>query len=108
MSARYARAGEQRERQAEQERADDEQRWAETAAAKAQAKRSRVEQQRAADDEIYSRHTRVNAPRAAREDVRGRRLRQWAKRYRAPQSSGDESEDDGFKIELSKCRSRAV
>ena len=50
----------------------------------------------------------MSAPRAAREDVRGRRLRQWAKRFRAPPSSGDESsEDDDFKLQLSLCRSRA-
>ena len=67
-----------------------------------------MEQRRAADDQICSRHTRVSAPRAAREDVRGRRLRQWAKRFRAPPSSGDESsEDDDFKLQLSLCRSRA-
>ena len=80
-SARYARAGEQRERQAEQERADDEQRWAETAAAKAQAKRSRVEQRRAAECAACSPRGRAG-PEA--------------------EAVGDESEDDGFKIELSK------
>ncbi|EOD14898.1 hypothetical protein EMIHUDRAFT_448273 [Emiliania huxleyi CCMP1516] len=105
---RYLRADAQREREKEQERAEEAQQWAETAAADQQARRSRVEQRRAADDQICSRHTRVSAPRAAREDVRGRRLRQWAKRFRAPPSSGDESsEDDDFKLQLSLCRSRA-
>ena len=81
---RYMRAYAQREREEEQERGEEAHQWAEKAAADQQARRSRVEQRCAADEQICLRHTRVRAPRAAREDVRGRRLRQWAKRFRAP------------------------
>ena len=54
-SARYARAGEQREQALEQERAEAEQRWAEKAAAAEQAKRSRIEQRRVQQTKNFAR-----------------------------------------------------